>query len=387
MHLVEALSAASGVEPDQPYIRQEFYPIMADKYITFQPFSKYESKNYPFWNDVFKIIGEKLHKNGIVVVQLGAEGEEKIEGTYSCIGKTSINQSAFIIQNGIMHLGVDSFMSHIAGYLKKPVVSLYGNNYVENVQPYWQDKFIGLDGYGNDKPCFSQVDPHHFIHNIAPELIAKKVCNILGITYDFPFQTLWTGDNHIGKRIDNVPNQILDPKTFNVDGYSIRMDLLHEEDVLIKQLHYCPCLVITKNPIKKDLTPFKGLIPEIVYEVNSKDDAEYIEFLHKTGFNYYLISYLSDDKLKDIKLDFMDFRPIIKFSMDKPDFLEKENVENLFVESKKLILSDKKIYNCTSTWRQGKAIPSLNSLQQLNKSFLTEEFYRDVSNLRFFKKI
>lgn len=387
MHLLKAMSSSVGVDPTTPFLKQEYYPLEVKKYVTFQPHSKYESKNYPFWADVLKMVGNQLNTMGIAVVQLGGEGEFVHEGVCNLSGKTTVNQAAYVIQNGIMHFGADSWMAHFAGFIKKPVLALYGNNYIRNVKPYWHEDFIGLDGFKDDKPCFSEIDPDKSIHNITPDEIAMNICSLLKIKFEFPFKTFWTGKNHAEKRIDIVPNQVLKPETFKVAGYIIRMDLLHNEDILFKQLQECPCIIVTKKPIDTRVANFKKHIQEFAYDISCAEDAEYIEFLHKMGFNYYLTSELPDEELDKIKIHFMDFKPIIKIEKHKPAFLELEKPEDLFFESKKVLLSNQKVFLCEAALKANRPVHNLHSIQQFEKQFINEILYKEINNLRFFKKI
>lgn len=386
MHLVKTLENAANVKSTKPFIRQDFFPLAVDKYVTFQPFSKHDSKNYPYWGDVLKIIGKQLNKKGIVVVQLGDNGEEHFEGTYNCIGKTTINQAAYIIQNGIAHIGCDSCMAHIAGFLQKPSVLIYGNNFIENVLPYWNKEIYHYDAYDKWKPSFSDKDPNGFIKNIKPDDIAQGICKMLDLDFDFQLKTIWTGNQCEMKRFDVVPNQILSPKTFKVNGYVIRMDYEHNENIMAKQLMQCPCTIVCNKVIDIDIIPYKNRIAEIAYEITEDYDLDFVNYLHQSGFNYYLFSYMDEDKLNKIKIDFLDFHPIINKEIEKPEFLNKEILNDLFFESKRFILSNQKIYLTKSTMDLNKPVSNIHSLQQFNVEYLKDSLYKDINYLRFFKK-
>lgn len=385
MHLVKAFENTAGVKSDKPYIRQEYYPLSVNRYITFQPFSKYHSKNYPYWGDVLKMIGNEFIKHGISIVQLGAKNEQIFEGVYSCVGGTSINQTAYIIQNGLAHVGADSFMAHIAGYLNKPSVIIYGNNYIKNSKPYWGNpKSKYIDAYGEFKPSLSEYDYLELIKKIKPETIAKSICDLVGIKFSFPFETVWTGKRCESLRFDVVPNQVLSPKTFKTHGYVIRMDFEHNEEMMMRQLQQCPCTIVADKPVvHPDLPKFKNRIHEFAYLVKDSGDAEYVEYLHKMGFNYYLNTRLSDEELNNIKIDFLDFHPIIQINKYEADFLNDE--DRFFIDSKRIILSNQKIYSCKTAYKLNKPIKNIHSLQEFDNSFLDDDFYEDLETMRFFK--
>ena len=56
MHLIERYASACGVKISRPYIYDKYFPLPFDKYITFQPYSKYDSKNYDYWDEVILLI-------------------------------------------------------------------------------------------------------------------------------------------------------------------------------------------------------------------------------------------------------------------------------------------------------------------------------------------
>ena len=65
MHLIERYATSCGVKIDKPYIYETFFPVNVEKYISFQPFSKYPSKNYDYWDEVVAVISPYLQQNNI----------------------------------------------------------------------------------------------------------------------------------------------------------------------------------------------------------------------------------------------------------------------------------------------------------------------------------
>jgi ADP-heptose:LPS heptosyltransferase len=127
MHLLEQYSLASGVKIKKPYIYEKFFPVTAEKYITFHPSSK-PSKTYDYWQEVINIISPILDSKGIKIIQLGQEKEKVYSGVVSLVGFTNINQTAFILRDCLLHFGADSFPTHIASGYNKKIVALYSNN-------------------------------------------------------------------------------------------------------------------------------------------------------------------------------------------------------------------------------------------------------------------
>jgi ADP-heptose:LPS heptosyltransferase len=71
-----------------------------------------------------------LESKGIKIIQLGQEKEKVYTGVLSLVGLTNINQTAFVLRSSLLHVGADSFPTHIASGYGKKIVALYSNNYI-----------------------------------------------------------------------------------------------------------------------------------------------------------------------------------------------------------------------------------------------------------------
>ena len=140
MHLVEQYALACGAKIDNPTIEPSFFPIPFGKYLTLHASSGMEAKNYDYYNDVMRMIHPFLDKEGIKVVQIGAKEDKKILHCEHYTGGTSLKQTFYVIKNSLLHLGNDSFSTHVASGYNKPLVSIYSVLYKECCGPYWGDK-------------------------------------------------------------------------------------------------------------------------------------------------------------------------------------------------------------------------------------------------------
>jgi ADP-heptose:LPS heptosyltransferase len=183
MHLIERYATACGVKIGKPFIYEKFFPLPIQKYICFQPFSKYNSKNYDYWQEVLEILTPYLEENNIKIVQIGTKNDKQFVNTVFLGGQTTINQAAYVIKNSIIHLGADSFGVHIASSYDKKIVALYSNSNIENACPYWtkkQDKIL-ISSNKDKKPSYSAEESSKSINNIKPEEIASSVLKLLNI--------------------------------------------------------------------------------------------------------------------------------------------------------------------------------------------------------------
>jgi len=255
MHLVEQYSLASGAKIDKPYIYEKFSPLPFDKYITFSPFSK-PSKNYSYWKDTLSMLIPVLRKLNIHMVQLGTEKEQVFEGCYDLCGKTSINQAAYLIKRGLLHLGTDTFSTHIASASQKKIVSLYSHSPVQNCGPFWSKKedviLLESDKKGL-KHSFSTEEKPKTIDTIAPEKIAQSVFSLLGIEAKIKNKTVQIGPKWNNEFLEIIPSAITNfSKPVPKDRHVIRMDYHYDLKVMEEQLNVNPGLIVTNKTIPID---------------------------------------------------------------------------------------------------------------------------------------
>ena len=254
MHLLTRYGLSTGVKIGKPFILNKFFPIADFQYITFHPFSKYQSKCYDYWQDVLDIIFPYLNKKNIKIIQIGAKGEQLLRGIYNTVGQTSIPQCSYIISHALLHLGADSFATHIASGSNKKIVAIYSNNFANAVRPYWtknEDCVLIEPDRKESKPSFSAEEHPKSINSIKPEDIAKGVLKLLEIELDYPYLTFNFGANYHNKFIENIPNQVINPSGFGIDSIVIRMDFYFDETCLEEQLKISKCCIVTNIPINE----------------------------------------------------------------------------------------------------------------------------------------
>ena len=77
-HLLEEYAKNLGVKISLPIVKDHFFPLTIEKYITLANDDDIQSKHYPFYELVLNLLSPFLKNNSIKVVQLG--GKSKIEG-------------------------------------------------------------------------------------------------------------------------------------------------------------------------------------------------------------------------------------------------------------------------------------------------------------------
>lgn len=370
MHLIERYATSCGVKIGKPYIYDTYFPLTAEKYISFQPFSKYPSKNYDYWDEVIAILHPFLQRENIQLVQIGAKDDKAVNNTINLCGQTKISQAAYIIKNGLMHLGADSFASHIASGYGKKIVALYSNNNINNVKPYWTkpEDMILLEPKLNKKPQYSVNEIPKSINNIKPEAIAEAILKLLNIKYENLPETKYIGPEYINKTFEIIPDKPLNISQIPIDPIVVRMDYFFNEQVLEFYLQHKKCIIFTNRPINEQLLKkYKANIPQLVYIIEKDNDPSFAKTLKNNTINAGFISYLPEQELNLFKLNYMDYGLIARrdYPTDKINFND-----NTYYKSSRIILSSEGQFNTKYQW-----ITKDLSNKYKNEELLNQELY------------
>lgn len=392
MHLIERYSLGCGVRIAEPFIYEKFFPFLLDKYITIHTTSK-EAKNYDYWQDVVDILIPVLNKEGISILQIGAKEDKPVNFIYSAVGQTNINQTAYLVKHSLLHLGIDSFPVHIAGSYDKPIVALYSTNHLNCVRPYWGDreKQILIEPDREKlKPSFAMVEHPKTINTIPPERIARAVCQLLRIKLDYPYESIYVGEAYESMLVETSPNTLIDTKQYHVDNIVIRMDFEFNEQALANQLNTSKGSIVTNKPINPNLLgTFKPNIIEMHYEITKDHNPDFVKFVQHLGINLNLFSFLPEEEINKLKIQYMDFGLIHPQPLGPPKELESYDVKSLSYKSSKFTLSNGKVYpshhamlNDVTIDGIGNHLISLENTSDKHIEFL----WRDRRHLRFVKK-
>ena len=353
MHLVEQYSLASGSKIGEPYIYEKFFPLPFDRYITFSPFSK-PSKNYAYWNDSLSMLIPVLRKLNIHIVQLGEKKEEAFEGCYNLSGKTSVNQVAYLIKRSQLHLGTDTFSTHLASAFKKKIVSLYSHSPIQNCGPFWSEEkdiiLLESDREGK-KHSFSTEEKPKTINTIAPEKIACSVFTLLGVKAKIKNKTVRVGPKWNNEFLEVIPSSVTNfSKTVPKDRHVIRMDYHYDTGIMEEQLTVNPGLIVTDKPIPIEiLAKNREKISQVIHLIRNEDyDDDFSRKLEKNNIPNSIYSDLEGDFLKKLKYSILNLNKPIhmiekKSKKDLPNY-KKLDFKKLAFRSRKFIIKEDKIY-------------------------------------------
>ena len=101
-HLAEEYAKSCGVKIGKPILKPHYYPVVHEKYITIHNDKKVQAKEYDMWDDVISLLKPNL--GDIKIIQIGAYGEQTIDGVDQHLPTNTLKQSAHIIENALAHV-------------------------------------------------------------------------------------------------------------------------------------------------------------------------------------------------------------------------------------------------------------------------------------------
>jgi len=360
-HLAEVYAKDLGVKIGNPICKPHFFPVVDENYITIHTDDNVQSKHYEYWEEVLTLV--KKAAPDIKFIQIGSGKEPSIKNADKFIKTTSIKQSAYIIKNALMHVGIDSSPVHIASHLNKPIVCVYAHTYASTCDPLWGEKddhiIIESDRDG-EKPSFSLKEQDKNINKINPEEIANAILVKLGFEA-INLKTLFLGRLYKQKSLDVIPDHPYDITSHNI---SIRLDLLHNEENIIPLLQKNHVSIRTSKPIDQKILKHKN-IKYVQYIADSFDD-EFVNNAIKFGktLNLYCTSKENLDKERakffDLSIGFYSRSEKIKSQK------KKLTLDKFSYSSNRKVLKNKKIH------------PSMYSV---NNSENLDDFYLDLDHM------
>jgi hypothetical protein len=360
-HLAEVYAKDLGVRIGKPVFKTHFFPITHTNYITLHTDNSVQSKQYDYWEEVITMIKKAAPK--LKILQIGSGKEPRVQNIDDFIKTNSIKQSAYIIQNGLLHMGIDSSPVHIASLLNKPIVAIYAHTYARTCDPLWGDKenITLIESHRDgDKPSFSTKESDKKINKIEPEEIANSVLNQLGFK-GVNIKTLFMGNLYKKKVIDVVPDHPYDLKE---GGLCIRLDIEHNEDNAKGLIENNVCAIICGKPIDESLLCNKN-IQRIAY-ISKSFNEDFVNKLIKYGKKFDLLC-TDEENISDERVKYFD------------QSIATYNTSKIIEENKKIIeLED---FSYSSYKKVIKNKKSYASHYAANNNEDLDDFYLDLQNM------
>ena len=233
-HLIEEYAKNLGTKISSPIVRDHFFPLMADKYITLSNDDDVESKHYPYYDIVLNLLKPFLSHQKIKVIQLG--GKSKIDGVDTAL-RLSFKQQSFILSKSLLHVGSDNVLNHVASSKGIPTVNIFGNTFPEINRPIFSRSSlnINLAPVWDKKPCFNASDPKKQIATIKAEKIARSILDLLKIDKSpIKFKTLHVGEKFKHKIVEFVPTSFTPINLLEGQVALVRADYGFNEDAFFR---------------------------------------------------------------------------------------------------------------------------------------------------------
>ena len=365
-HLAEEYAKSCGVKIGNPILTPHYFPILHDKYITIHNDKKVQAKKYEMWPDVVQIL--KPYLKDIKIIQIGAHGEETIEGVNQHLPTATLKQCAYIINSALCHVGIDSVPVHMASALDKPVVGIYSHTYANTCKPLWNKKTKSItieSDRGGNKPSFSLEEHPKTINLIKPEKIAQAVLDVLNINETIKHKTVFIGQSYTSSFVEVIPMEKTNVSAKLID---VRMDYCHNESVLAHIMERNQVEVTTSEPLHPNLIN-SGRIKKVVYKA-VKFDQDFCKKIKEKGIPLVLLCTSSENLVEERAKNFdslinkLDVKEIIK--NNKKRFGE-DGFNNKKIASNKKVVCGDKVYE---------SFFELNNFKNLDHFFIDLDFFR-----------
>lgn len=277
-HLVEVYAKDLGVKIGKPYFKPHFFPIIEENYITIHNDNKVQSKEYDYWEDVISLVRDKCPD--IKFIQIGSGKEPKIRNVTKFLKTPNIKQSAYIIKNGLMHVGTDSLPIHIASSFDKPIVGIYAHTHASTCSPVWGSKkrHTIIESHRNGKkPSYSLKETPKQINLIKPEEIANAILKKLGKNKSSR-KTIFVGNKYKEEFIHIIPDNKYSSSSKKI---VIRFDLLHNEGNTLHLFKDNQVSIVTNNPLGDEILSQKNI--NCINYFSDHFDSDFIERSKKKG--------------------------------------------------------------------------------------------------------
>jgi ADP-heptose:LPS heptosyltransferase len=133
---------------------------------------KENAKNYPYWNEVIKMLLDANHE----VTQLQFVGEKTIDVCREFVHYSTLSIVELLIDEYDAYVSVDNFLQHIAHYRKKYGVVIWGKSdpelfgYSENVNLLKDRKFLRIHQFET-----WEAEPFDPLVFVTPQIVVKAV--------------------------------------------------------------------------------------------------------------------------------------------------------------------------------------------------------------------
>jgi hypothetical protein len=290
-HLIQEYAKNLGVKISNPIVKEHFFPIAFDKYITIYVDNNTSSRNYKHYSVLLFILKPFLQKHNIKIVQLG--GTAKIEETEIALN-LPFKQQAYLISKSLLHIGCDGVLNHLSSFKKIPTITLFGNTFANVNKPTFSSSSslnINLEPEWNKKPSFT--GDGNDISDIKPEIIAQSIIDLLKLEKcKVNFKTVRIGSSYEQKIVEVIPISFV---PINLNAHQelfIRADYGFDEESFVKYCKSYKCSIFLNSLIQpQHLQNFAANVNNLFIFVKKDEDIipeSYFKTLKNLNINVVL---------------------------------------------------------------------------------------------------
>ena len=383
MSLLSTYSSYMGVIPsDKPDINTQVFPLPPEPFVTLHVSDgKIPAKFFDYWPDVVKFIKPVLNHFGYKIYQIGGESDPLIRECDANYLGLSYQQSAYIQQQSLLHIGVDSLPCHIASAFGKKIVALYSHIYHEQARLHWSNPndVIYLEpDRGEKHPCFAAQEFPKTVNKIKLEDIAAAAFSLLNFPVNINFQTKFVGQHYQHTIFEVIPDFFGESPELKNAELNIRLDKNFDQQCAHAWAQHYKVKLISDKPIDLDfLKVDKANINQVTLLINGPDDfsIEYIKEAKKIIPNLLLVG-TNDSSISDVRLKFFDW---IVERMPEPDRSKLESFINCKFWTNKHIFSKAQRFPSMAHWKMKKPLDKENFVVDC------EEFARDLEHFYIYQ--
>lgn len=384
-HIIEEYAKNLGCKISKPYLNSHFYPILSDKYITFHTNEeKVQSKHYDHWGIVFSLIKDPLKEHGINIVQIGGPKDPRFSSCDEDTRGASYKQMAYIIENSLMHFGIDSLPMHMASFFKKKMVCLFANLYKENAKPIWSDQkdyVLYSPDFSSVKPSFSLSEGNKRINEIKPELVAKSILDYLSIKNNLnDYKTLNIGKHYNNNIIEIVPDFAPSDKLSFSNLINLRCDYTDTPESLNLWLSKRVNLMISRPIDINDIYSNKSNIAGMTIFIDKANfEINYFKALEEMQIKYALIC-KDLEKISELRFKYFDYT-VEEYSPSQKKNLDftSDLCNNTYYHSNKTLISKNKQYYSKAAWKAG-----IEKTKEHQKIIDSDDFWEEADHLNIY---
>tara|TARA_R100001163_G_scaffold36582_1_gene28041 strand:- start:157 stop:1296 length:1140 start_codon:yes stop_codon:yes gene_type:complete len=376
-HLLEEYAKNLGVKISRPIIKDHFFPLVADKYITIATEENKPAKHYKHYDIVLSLLKPVLKLNKIKVIQLG--DSKPIAGVDNILN-VSFKQKCFILSNSLLHLGSDGVLSHAASAKNIPTVNIFGNTFPNTNRPIFSASKlnINLAPEWDGKPCFNIQDPRQQINKIKAEEIAAAVLKLLRVDGSINFTTKHVGANFGQVALEVIPTSFTNINLAQGQSLFLRIDYGYDEAAFLQYAKNHKVTIISDQLIQPHgLKDFSANITGLFIFVDPSWDIipeSYFKTLKNWNIPCTLL--VKDEKdLGEIRNKYFDV--LVRLYNPERSKIDGLSANAKFFSSKRLLEGNKE-YLSYAHWKKGldsnnKVLDSVDYWKELDHFYIYEQ--------------